>query len=1027
MNFLKLRTWMPAFLTTLALATGAQAFAADPYNRDYKWFDTEGNERTSKYNEPATDPNQMKGLIASIFADTQIPGTVSLIGNGTSNTKTFGWGPYVIESETWTGPLTGSHSKDLSPEYVEIRDAYKAFTPVFDRLNKTEHTESVSIGSYKYYTYDFTPTAGLTAVIVELKDDYTPKEVNDINFDDAWDMIKSINVVHADRQMRVTGENTNSNGYLLNLKQPLGKFFVILKGDPMNYSEAPFYRYFEQLSPIDDDSSTGYVEGAYDSMLKGNKFYCQHNCGGVLSRGHAAMMYESTSSSTIETNMYLYIPDGRFYDTSNNRKNAYNYYNTTYAPYFFIYGLELSVPQSGVSKKDGDDYTATVSGSWTSKLKTITKDKENEIFYLERSTDGGTTWTKVAGTEFTFTDGNTTTEGENFVIRSKVDAQGALTVSYTVEEPRYDYDYEVTYRVFGRPQKGEGFEWVQSNNQTVIIPGREILYNPVLNISVDHQSVFNKGQQKNDYTNHVYFTIPTDASSALKDQNIGDEPATFKLVYFQNITADKVNDNFSEKNGTVVAVAKIAKNADGTFTASIYEGTDFTGKLHKEVVLVAQPGDKLGRLVPQSGDESFWLDFEHHATFSTKEKADDSNYSYRLFGTNLHKVLNVDENTEAPVTTVLKSSPVGFAIPGASCDLSFNTYTLEQIQSDIDGKILEPSRPHAFFNIGQRGTSLIGFTVQPTGNDSRIIVGKQLEQAGQWTVQSYNSKGAEVEYITITTGNTGNGINVSEDHMGNTFVLVSEAATGTYGSPRMTIPTLPVVSVVIPEQNGLAYENGNYRVMAHISTTVESGFINDYTNHGYGVWGLQGVRLPQNNSEIAEMRHHKHATDATDVTFQYKSNNTDQYEGQHVDNGSDALHVELRKGATQGSVQKPFYYWVRVRNYSRLNEQNTATATNAADRYVVVENAYGARDEGKGISTGTIDAIDNSEYSVFPHSVSDHVTVIGAGPLGIFNMGGVEVISDNTDETERVFDMSSLPAGLYVVKVGTFSTEIIKK
>ena len=71
----KLRLIASALLFTVTWAATAQT--ADPCEgKTYQWVDENGVTRTAPYIETATNehPNQMKALVASLYADRTIPG-----------------------------------------------------------------------------------------------------------------------------------------------------------------------------------------------------------------------------------------------------------------------------------------------------------------------------------------------------------------------------------------------------------------------------------------------------------------------------------------------------------------------------------------------------------------------------------------------------------------------------------------------------------------------------------------------------------------------------------------------------------------------------------------------------------------------------------------------------------------------------------------------------------------------------------------------------------------------------------------
>ena len=70
-----------AVVTLTFLAISARGQSADPYDKTYDWIDSNGQIHTSPLLETATVTEQMKALIAVVYADKTIPGQQYLLGD----------------------------------------------------------------------------------------------------------------------------------------------------------------------------------------------------------------------------------------------------------------------------------------------------------------------------------------------------------------------------------------------------------------------------------------------------------------------------------------------------------------------------------------------------------------------------------------------------------------------------------------------------------------------------------------------------------------------------------------------------------------------------------------------------------------------------------------------------------------------------------------------------------------------------------------------------------------------------------
>lgn len=1065
--------------------------ATDPYaGKTYEWIDSEGNRRVADLLDKATVPEQMKALVAWVYGDPTIPGQKKL--NGYSDKS-----PYSQIVETVDYSIV-KDSKDTSilPDNGLYAN-YRKHTTIFDNLSwesaKSYTDEDGKTHSIDYNKADVTPDKdGLTVLLIEMADNYQGEQISD--YDEVWDNIKSIRVIPVQRQMRVTNSSSTENekekdGYLLNFNYPLNKFFIALKGDIFNRGTsiyAPLFGKYEQISPskaitdsygneITDNNGTviyTYVENAHSEMMAGNKFFCDHNCVSVPFKGHASMMGTSADTKPIPTSMYVYIPDNRFrygYDPNSNFRKYNEYGNNTngdFRPYYFIYKLTLTVPQKDV--KVGSNGDVSVSATWTSTLKTITDDSEVEIFRLQRSYDGET-WTDVPLSEITIDDENTEKDSDGLHTLSS-----SSTVNVKIAEEQYAFAHTVYYRTFTRPQDGTDFDEVVSNVESIVIPGKEeITTLPSLSISGSHSSDFDKGNQKNDYENHIFFDRDIPSSDyALTGYNLGTtegETTTFRLKRFVNVPFDSKEDLYgpdATENVTTLAVIHVVCNGKTDIKGShpfttCYKYTatviDLTGndKNNKTVTLVANKytnnpwrawiyisPDGIGRgdseinklnndktELAEDNKYKYWLDYYDNFEYdiADKKSADGNTYSYRLFAEGLKNVKDVNGNSLEG--RVVRSNIVYVTIPKLSHATGFNTYTLEQIKNDLDGT-LEPSTPCSFL-IPETSASNIDRCEITLPTDNKAIVSARHTDQGIWEMTSYQRYNTnQIDYATIAAGVTGEkykeGVTVDNNYMGEDVVMTIVSSRGnTYGTPRIKVPVLPTLHIDAPS---LKFSNGSYDTQSAIRMDVTSEK-EKFHNHGYGVWALEKVRVPE-HKEIKELCHHKHNVNAEKMSLNY---NASAYSANAVANEF-AGHTHLANAtvnetrqAEAGTYEKPYYLWYRARNYSKyVSDPSKGVPADEDAEYIVVQNAEGSRYEN-GKVTGEADIETESNVKVYPSVTFDEISVEGEGDITVYNAQGTAVYNDCSSESTRTIDLSHEAPGMYIVTVNGQSFKVFRK
>lgn len=1012
-----------------------------PYvGKTYKYLDANGQEHEVPYLQRVTDLRQMQSLIASVYADKTIPGQKKVIGqNGEVDVQ---YHLVKNRPSTWNkveynvvGEFTISSWKENKDETATTHINYpSAFwkrysdetqgikVPAFVAVSNTtlhkpkavltqKNSNKTRESSFCEY-YNVTPNEeGKTALLIEMKDDYMNTIAED--FAESWSYIKAVSVIPLDHQMHIdvkegTSVNPYKSGTLINITGKLNKFFILLKGDIYGrygknaegndtfFAVDPFYYAYEQISPIDNESNTDYVVNALEKMIPnadgvGQKFPVNHDCRSLTHNGHAICMkaLDNTEEPTENYNILLYIPDGRFYGRDN-----YNYYqcgkNLTIngsdvtvgtdnglpdlQPYMFINTLKLNseVLQDGSMT----DKVAYVKQDWTSSLRTVITQNEKETFRLTREIDG--VETDVPMEDFIFDayvkDGSVSAYDDRLVLREN-DANTLVNI----KEARYEYDHDVTYRVYGRIlcENGKDFEWVISNEVTVSIPGTEHLTNPDLKIALQHKSTFDKDAQKNAYENTVNFLVrgPEKSDMALKKAHIDNE-TVFVLRRFKNIVSNFTYDNNEEGAKTVatITVEELGtENGHDFVKMHLTDNQGLGNNKYFTLVTTDNAGETEYTLEGQTAENDIWCTYVDKDTYDVKSAghADGSNYSYRLFGVNVKNFKDVATGDKIESGNLL-SNRVTKRMPRIDHDYAVTDYTLDEIKADANGtKALSVSDPCHVVTTQVAGNANISCDIETIGDD-KFMAELKYDTQGSWHLTSYKNTTGKVFLADDAEVGSNVVLKARANEAASYYyvVMTIKDCQNTYGTPRIKAPRLPKVIITEPQitHNGSAHDINFDLSVSHENDT-------EYLSHGFGVWGYDILAatefLPQDNSIISDLRHHKHAVDNTNTKFTYTGGDvtsaTDVYEDKAL--STVKAHVLDTRTGVAGTAEKPYSAWYRVRYYAkRANTTSAAPGENRAvaiddPRYVIVESVAGSNYQD-GNSTGVEDVIAEPESEI---------------------------------------------------------------
>lgn len=870
--------------------------------------------------------------------------------------------------------------------------AYRTHYYNISYLNSTVKTKHKAIGDY----YEVTPEEhGTTALLVEMKDNYKGELLDKIKGEDeVWKFIKAITLLPINKQKVIDSKSSPNPGVLLNINQPLNKFFIALKGDVLYRLTtgcfAPFYNGWEQISPNGEETTEYpngiYIKDAYDAMLDPTKDYpkfeVNHNCVSVPARAHAVMMYDWNYMEQIHTNMFVYIPDYRFW-TKDNTTN-FNQYNAKHPvgdkeydtyPCFFIYKVNITDTDADKTV-DAGDYTPAGANTednsevWVpltvnSTLKKITNDSEKESFRIERSYDGGASWTVVPVADF-----NTDAPLEDGNI---VSANGSA--GFYVREHILPEDQRVLYRTISNVTD-TGFDPMSSATDYADIPGSEIKTTPDLRIAVQHQSTFDANKQQNNYVNIVTIKSADELSDRLRVRHIDWEGNTTSFQLRRYKVLPEQSMDYTIDNGDLVATITLAKDGEG-YTATV-EQNGVTADPVAVPVTAECFGDANGE----------WLTVVDGFSRSVAESVDRGTYSYRLFATN---VINAVDRLGNEITD-LRSNRAVVVVPDVMYNVGFDTYSLEEIESDHDAH-LSVSQPKIGFSFGGGGAGVNNCDIRLTDDFTTDIVVAAKTKQGIWQLNAYDKTGTKTAEGVAQAGVNEASIGVDPSLMNTEVVMFITAGDNTYGTPRRYLPVLPVVSVSIPS---ISKSGKGYNVSSNIAVSVNDAFDSNFDNHGYGVWRLENVVYLQDVKEINGLAHHfsPSAPEQT-MSFAYMQDGIGTGIGKLGQANAEVaetrgLQSEAAVMAAAEEAKPEYSVWLRVRHYARYTHEDMDASDPA--RYVVTENRAGSRyEEGQTVGVADIIAGDDTNGTATYYNLQGMQIPAQALQPGVYlrNCGGI--------------------------------------
>ena len=288
---MKTKTIITALLLCLC-ATNAMAYEYHNQTTKVKHFDwsqfyftytdIDGVEHTACLTDEALTPEHQMALLREVYKNPNIPGIhYAYDYNGTQNRK-INYNQY------------GHSGRNNDPTGYWVGDVDEIYPDPYED--------------------------GMTMLLVQVKDTWKTNDHNKYTgrayFEKAVESIKLMpNFVRV--------ESAENPGYLFSINDATNRFFFISKGKPRSKWTKPFYRLYEQISPVNDISVDIDAESLIDALRAGNDYYCFHDCSNAFSltsvnpvTGKSDIPHWFTISNKGEsfnlTNLTIFIPDRRF-------------------------------------------------------------------------------------------------------------------------------------------------------------------------------------------------------------------------------------------------------------------------------------------------------------------------------------------------------------------------------------------------------------------------------------------------------------------------------------------------------------------------------------------------------------------------------------------------------------------------------------------------------------------------------------------------------------------------------------------
>ncbi|MBR6490184.1 MAG: hypothetical protein IKT03_06580 [Muribaculaceae bacterium] len=252
----------------------------DYSNYTYTYIDANGVEQTASIMDEANSPEQIKALVKAIYTDPTIPGIhYAYDFNGTQIRK-IDYNAYAREGVKATSKNMKVTWDDADPNEV---------------IPNPEQD-------------------GMTLLMVNMKDSWYRTYANGKT--DSTDYMLNNAISSVKLMSHFTRVHDAENpGYLYSFEGVTNRFYILSKGKPRASYWAPFYRLFEQISPVKGDGGHN-SDDFINEVRAGHPYPCYHDCTNVPGFGTSTgynhwFEITSTGEAYALKNLSIFIPDRR--------------------------------------------------------------------------------------------------------------------------------------------------------------------------------------------------------------------------------------------------------------------------------------------------------------------------------------------------------------------------------------------------------------------------------------------------------------------------------------------------------------------------------------------------------------------------------------------------------------------------------------------------------------------------------------------------------------------------------------------
>lgn len=495
----------------------------------YTYVDVNGIEHTASIMDEATSPEQIMALLKLIYTDKRIPGIYYAYDFNGTQVRKIDYNAYAHDGVNPNKPLKVT----------------------WDNADPTEFIENPELD-------------GMTLLMVNLKDSWYRSHANNHQND------KEVFLENAISSVKLMSHFTrvndpNNPGYIFSFEGATNRFFIISKGKPRAAYWAPFFRLFEQISPVRGEGGHN-TNDFINEIRQGHSYPCYHDCTNVFgfgpSTGYDHWFEINSSGETYALdNLTIFIPDRRLEyaynesmsvekrnetnDLSTESQIFKNYENgdvdNTVLPKVLMYTADLNA-EAVPSTEEYGYYQVNLDWSTSYTYENLGVNVPQHFYVYIVNPDGTRTLMQEVQKD---DNGMVVVRNHSYLVEQTDEQQ---TISYVITAHPINYDNDGTVL---RNEDQSPYITISATSpvRTVVIPSKKYAFFTEISEYRSRYHVENSTKQINIYKN----TISITPSSMQSYQTI--RPEAYKVVR-------KHGDTSTEKDIATVTFTPIENNEE---------------------------------------------------------------------------------------------------------------------------------------------------------------------------------------------------------------------------------------------------------------------------------------------------------------------------------------------------------------------------------------------------------------------------------------------------------------------------------